>query len=778
MLVEGQTIGNYRILRKLGEGGMGAVFEAQHVEIGRKAAIKVLHPQFAQNAQVAMRFLNEAKAANLIEHPGVVEIFEFSRLPDGTTYIVMEYLKGESLGKRLERGPIGLDALRISRQIASVLAAAHEHGIIHRDLKPDNVIMVKDPEAPGGERAKVLDFGIAKIAEEQVLKTQAGSILGTPAYMAPEQCRGATEVTDRSDVYALGIMLYEMLCGRPPFANAGVGEIMIMQMSKQPPPLRELSPAVAPELAEFVHRTLAKDPKARPTMRQVIESLEQLGAMRTGALPAIGPEQSGRSFAAPRAVSHASSDAKTIMATDAASVPTGTTAGPPRTLALPDAPAGGFNAQRTLAIGDPGQSPRPTTAVIGDQPPPQSGADPRQRLVILVAAAVAGLLVVGLIIFVAKRPGKGGKRRGNLDMGTVADGGSKVQTPRRRPEARRPKVPIPEGMVFVPGGRFEMGSTSAEIDAAMKLCKERGTACKRTLYEREQPKRTVTVTDLFMDQTEITNSAFVSWLNDQNDLKVQKKRFLQDDKGLLLDLSEAWSGIVAAPGPSKTKPFTFRTKDGFGEKPVVLVSFRAAQLFCKAQEKRLPTEAEWELAARGLERTTFPWGEEPARCDQMTFARSPEIPEDRRCAGLARGPSNVGTSLQDRTTQHALDLGGNVSEWVQDRFADTYPACRAPCKDPVNDSADSEGGAEADSGKADSKASSKGGKSKGAKAGKGKGKPEKVSKAAAIAAVMRVVRGGNFDLPADACRGAGRSRLSQDEVSINIGFRCVRPLSQ
>ena len=179
MLSEGQTIGNYRVLRKLGEGGMGAVFEAQHVEIGRKAAIKVLHPQFAQNAQVAMRFLNEAKAANLIEHPGVVEVFEFSRLPDGTTYIVMEYLKGESLAKRLERGPVGLDALRVARQIASVLAAAHEHGIIHRDLKPDNVIMVKDPEAPGGERAKVLDFGIAKIAEEQVLKTQAGSILGT-----------------------------------------------------------------------------------------------------------------------------------------------------------------------------------------------------------------------------------------------------------------------------------------------------------------------------------------------------------------------------------------------------------------------------------------------------------------------------------------------------------------------------------------------------------------------------------------------------------------------
>jgi len=776
MLVEGQTIGNYRVLRKLGEGGMGAVFEAQHVEIGRKAAIKVLHPQFAQNAQVAMRFLNEAKAANLIEHPGVVEIFEFSRLPDGTTYIVMEFLKGESLAKRLERGPIGLDALRIARQIGSVLVAAHEHGIIHRDLKPDNVIMVKDPEAPGGERAKVLDFGIAKIAEEQVFKTQAGSILGTPAYMAPEQCRGATEVTDKSDVYALGIMLYEMLCGRPPFTNAGIGEIMIMQMSKQPPPLRELSPAVPLELADFVHRTLAKDPKARPAMRQVVDALEQLGAMRTGPMPVVTAEPSGRNFTAPRPISHAGADAKTIMASDAGAV----SAAPPRTLALPDAPPQGAGAMgRTLALPDPG--PRPITAVVGDAPKPSGGIDDRKRLIILIGAVVAGLMLVALIVGLVKKGGKGsGKRRGNADMGTSADGGTKNPAPRKRPEARRPKVPIPEGMVFIPGGRFEMGSSAAEIDAAMKLCQERGTACKRTLYEREQPKRSVTITDLFMDQTEVTNSAFVSWLNEQSDLKIQKKRFVSDDKGLLLDLSETWSGITTSVASGKLKTESFKTRDGFSDKPVVLVSWRAAQRFCAAQEKRLPTEAEWEMAARGLERTTFPWGEEPARCDQMTFGRSPELSEAHRCMGQPRGPSNVGTSLQDRTVQHALDLGGNVSEWVQDRFADTYPACKASCKNPVNDLADSASGDSADN-KADAKADTKGkgGKSKASKAKGGKtDKGGKGSKAAAIAAVMRVVRGGNFDLAADACRGAGRSRLAQDDVSINIGFRCVRPLSE
>ena len=133
MLTEGQVIGSYRIRRKLGEGGMGAVFEAVNSEIGRTAAIKVLHPQFAQNPQVATRFLNEARAANAINHPGVVEVFEFNRLPDGTTFIVMEFLAGESLAHRLAKGPIGPDTVRIVRQIASVLAAAHEKNIVHRD---------------------------------------------------------------------------------------------------------------------------------------------------------------------------------------------------------------------------------------------------------------------------------------------------------------------------------------------------------------------------------------------------------------------------------------------------------------------------------------------------------------------------------------------------------------------------------------------------------------------------------------------------------------------
>ena len=144
-LSEGQTVGNYRIVRKLGEGGMGAVYEVVHTEIGRHAALKILHAQFSQNPQIATRFLNEAKAANRFEHPGVVEIYDSGRLPDGTTYIVMEFLKGDTLAKRVERGPLGIDTLRIARQIASVLAAAHDVGIVHRDMKPETITTERTP---------------------------------------------------------------------------------------------------------------------------------------------------------------------------------------------------------------------------------------------------------------------------------------------------------------------------------------------------------------------------------------------------------------------------------------------------------------------------------------------------------------------------------------------------------------------------------------------------------------------------------------------------------
>ncbi len=289
----GQLVGHYKVVRKIGDGGMGSVFEAVHETIGRRVAVKVLKSQFSKDKNVVTRFFNEARAVNIVSHPGVVGSFDYGEMPDGTAYIVMEYLEGESLSSRIKRtaGPFGFDALRIGRQIGAALAAAHTKGIIHRDLKPDNVIIVPDSEAPGGERAKVLDFGIAKITDDQQTKglTQMGEVMGTPRYMSPEQCKGSGQVDAKTDVYALGIIMFIMLTGKPPFDAEGTGALMAMHIYHEPPKLREIEPKVPPKVEELVLQMLLKKADERPSMADVVARLGQLGgqSLATGAMPIL-----------------------------------------------------------------------------------------------------------------------------------------------------------------------------------------------------------------------------------------------------------------------------------------------------------------------------------------------------------------------------------------------------------------------------------------------------------------------------------------------------------
>ncbi len=285
--MEGSVIGNYRVVRKLTEGGMGTVYEAVHDRLGKRAALKTLHPEFARRPEFVQRLIDEARAVSLVDHPGLVEVFDCGLDENGTAYILMEYLNGETLGARLKalhgRGRLDIGVtLRVSRQIASALAATHEKGIVHRDLKPDNVMLVADPESPGGERAKLLDFGIAKLraelneSEDTRHVTMAGTLMGTPTFMSPEQCRGAGHVDDRTDVYSLGIMLYLMLGGRPPFVADGPGEVMLMHMTQQPAPLATLAPDAPLELLTLVHQMLQKERSDRPSMAEVSLRLTQL----------------------------------------------------------------------------------------------------------------------------------------------------------------------------------------------------------------------------------------------------------------------------------------------------------------------------------------------------------------------------------------------------------------------------------------------------------------------------------------------------------------------
>lgn len=281
-LPAGHQVGPYRISYKVSEGGMGQVYAAVHERIGRRVAIKVLHAHCARDQDVVRRFFNEARAVNLIDHPGLVQVHDFDTLDDGTSYLVMELLRGESLAKKLERCPQGLPAEEVAwlgTQIADTLAAVHANEIVHRDLKPNNIMVVRDPLV-GRERTKVLDFGIAKLGDELLLPGQRATstnvMVGTLLYIAPEQCRSARRVDGKADVYSLGIMLYEMLSGEPPFLGDSEVAQITMHLHDEPRPLIEVAPSVPPELAALVHSMLRKNKDARPTMAEVGVRLQQL----------------------------------------------------------------------------------------------------------------------------------------------------------------------------------------------------------------------------------------------------------------------------------------------------------------------------------------------------------------------------------------------------------------------------------------------------------------------------------------------------------------------
>lgn len=270
-----QTIGNYTILRLLGKGGMGSVYEARHNMIERRAAIKVLHPEFCEDPDVLKRFVNEARAVNIIGHPGLIGVSEFGQTPEGARYIVMEYVDGITLREKIHRagGRLPLDqVIKLSRQIASILAAAHAKQIVHRDLKPVNIMLVTEEDGEQSERVKVLDFGIAKLNTEGMSQTKSGVMMGTPAYMSPEQCRSGRNAVDRSDVYALGIIMYEMLAGQTPFVG-GPAALLAGHLAMDPPVLTSLAPNVTPEIAALIHRMIAKNPSDRPTASEVARNL-------------------------------------------------------------------------------------------------------------------------------------------------------------------------------------------------------------------------------------------------------------------------------------------------------------------------------------------------------------------------------------------------------------------------------------------------------------------------------------------------------------------------
>jgi uncharacterized membrane protein/tRNA A-37 threonylcarbamoyl transferase component Bud32 len=296
-----QRIGDFTIIRVLGKGGMGTVYLAEDVRLGRKAAIKTMKPELAAKPEDRLRFIREARAAAAVEHDNIVPIWQVGEAADGSPFIAMPFLQGETLEARLLREPLQPPGiiLKVTREVAEGLAAAHARGLIHRDIKPGNVWIEGDPAAKEPtqqvRRCKILDFGLARsLRTEDVQITASGTVMGTPACMAPEQARGET-VDHRADLFSLGVMLYRMSTGLLPFTGPNVMAVLTALATVTPPPARALNPNLPQALSDLIARLMSNDPARRPQSAadvvvavRKIETPAKPGRGRTGLLAALG----------------------------------------------------------------------------------------------------------------------------------------------------------------------------------------------------------------------------------------------------------------------------------------------------------------------------------------------------------------------------------------------------------------------------------------------------------------------------------------------------------
>src|SRR5882672_2213957 len=451
----------YVIEALLGRGGMGAVFLASHRRLaGKRVAIKILHTEI-DDVDILARFKREAEIAAKLKHPNIVGVVDYNVAPDGTPYLVLDYLEGETLAQRIARGPLPLDqVVSIVRQVGSALAAAHRAGIVHRDLKPQNIFLVPT-EVDGRmvEIAKVLDFGISKIRGSQTVKTQDSALLGTPQYMAPEQATGQhASIDERTDVFAFGAIVYEMLSGRPAFAGASIPEVVFKVVYEQPTPLVEQVPSVPPAVEAAVAQAMAKPSDQRfPTVNAFVEAVT--GQPLTLSRGPGAPPPASADAPSARRVTTGDAFARTMGSGNHGDSPAATAPGAPRPpLPPPSTPPVVPTAELRSAEGQPRR--RPTGAIVA---------------IALAGAAVAG----GGIYFALQRPGPVRRDVVALERpkepppaasapphgAAEAAGGAPSQVPAAQPAAPETADQAPEGILAAQDGKAGAGAGGAKSPA-------------------------------------------------------------------------------------------------------------------------------------------------------------------------------------------------------------------------------------------------------------------------------------------------------------------------
>jgi eukaryotic-like serine/threonine-protein kinase len=599
-----QLAGTYQLIRRLGAGGMGTVYEARHIRLETRVAIKFLRPELAFSEEMLARFHREARAASQLRHPHIVEVFDINRTDDNLHYIVQEYLEGEPLSAVLERqGTLEVArGAQLLAQVCDALAAAHGKGIVHRDIKPENLFVIR-PD--GRELIKVLDFGIAKVQEPRTQLTQAYQVMGTPDYISPEQAASAGEVDFRSDIYSLGVVAYRIFTGRLPYEVENAALALDAVRVKEPTPPRARRADLPASVEALILRAMQRDPAARfATMLDMKHALLALS----------GADEL-----------HSVAVAATIRHTPVPPTVLEPQTGPP-------APASEWRPLQPDSLRKTG--PRVTPVASGqlqrttetrnrDERPP--------RWPLFVGAVVVVAVAAGVGVFLMKRPhgdsgGGSGSGTGSSaiatgsgsSMGTGSGSAVAVRPPDARAPARDATAATAPTMVLIKGGPFKMGRDDGE-----KL---------------EAPAHPCVVDDFYLDTAEVTAGAFAA--------------FLRSPAGAAFRDLPTWKGF-APEGEAATLP-------------VVMATWEEAAAYCKAEPgRRLPTEAEWEYAARGPEHEAlYPSGDEPPKPAAANFSRGETKAALRPASAVAIGGLK--------------DMIGNVSEWVDGTFGGyTSASCTA-----------------------------------------------------------------------------------------------------
>lgn len=643
----GRTVERYRIERELGRGAMGVVYEARHEDLAKRAAVKTILPHALADEVARSRFVREATALGRVKSPGLVDIYNVGSFESGTPYILMEMLDGPTLSEHLKQAPGGrltiAESLRLVQQLASTLADLHNKGVVHRDLKPDNIKLVEDPSIPGGVRTKILDLGIAKLLGEATA-TQTGAP-GTPLYMSPEACDGRP-VTGKADVYSLGCVLFELLCGRPPFIGEAPS-VIVKHLLQSPPSPRQFVPDLPRSVSELVSELLTREPEARPSAAQVESLLAQLathpnrGLWRWRWLKRQLKARSGMWFAYWLGMS---------------------------------------------------------------------------------------LIILGFLVWLAP------------DW--------MVRTLPWLASSRLGRIMQSE-MVRLPGGSFVQGSTEEERESARSMARDLDrdyspqaheyTAELERYLNREQRRSAVYVSPFEMDRYEVTNEEFLTFLRAQ---RVAGRIEVQDTcpDSVSPEIARAeFPCVWRIDGERRTPYKNLFTDSSYGglrfvngdfvvdneyrRLPVVAVSWLAAKEYCAQIGKRLPSETEWEYAAR-RGNLRYPWGDLPPTCSDAVLERSNKGLFSHCRASGTSALFPVGSMVRDRTPEGIFDLAGSVQEWTADLFVES-----------------------------------------------GEGNSGQITDEP-----YRVIRGGGWTDSFVSARPTGRYRLRENRLNAAVGFRCVRDL--